>query len=105
MFHFMDIQWVVQKNLTNANDLIALETACQKLQIPFIGIDIIPFSTQLPTFDRSKRSIFYGSTTFNMLAYEDSQLKTGIFFDPETFSIERYLMEWRSEMLNYGSQI
>ena len=101
---FQDLQWVVQKKLTNHNDWSALEQACQKLGIPFIAINIIPFSNELPAFHRSPRNIFYGSTTFNKLAFEDPQLKTGVFFHPESFSIDRYIREWGESMLNYGAR-
>ena len=69
------IQWVVQKNLANDNYFSAVRDTCQKLRIPFVGIDIIPFSNELPTFDRKSKSIFYGSTTFNNLAFSDEELK------------------------------
>jgi len=99
------VQWVVQKNLTNYNDFSALKETCQNLQIPFVGIDVIPFSNELPDFDRKPKSIFYGSTTFNNLAYSNSELKEGVFFDPTTFSVERYIKEWGEHMLNYGAVV
>jgi hypothetical protein len=98
-------QWVVQKNLTNHNDFYSLRDACQKLQIPFFGIDIIPFSHELPYFNRTIKSIFYGSTTFTQLAYSNSELKDGVFFDPATFSIELYIKEWGEHMLNYNAVV
>jgi len=98
-------QWVVQKNLTNHNDFSSLRDACQKLHIPFLGIDIIPFSHELPYFDRIAKSIFYGSTTFTQLAYSSGEMKEGVFFDPTTFSIERYIKEWNEHMLNYGAAV
>jgi hypothetical protein len=102
---YKNLQWVVQKNLTNHNDFSALRDACQKLQIAFVGIDVIPFSHELPDFDRKSKSIFYGSTTFTQLAYSNSLLKEGVFFDPITFSIERYIKEWGEHMLNHGAVV
>ena len=99
------IQWVVQRNLTNHHDLHALENACGKLGIDFVGIDIIPFSNELPAFDRAKKSLFYGSTTFNQLAYEDAELKAGVFFDPVAFSMDRQMAVWGTYMLNNGARV
>jgi hypothetical protein len=103
MTDLANLQWVVQKNLTSYNDFSALQGACQKLSIHFIGIDVIPFSNKLPDFDPTRKSIFYGSTTFNKLAFEHGKLKEGVFFDPITFSIGRYIKEWGEHMLNYGA--
>jgi len=105
MMELANWQWVVQKNLTNHNDFTSLTDACQKLRIPFLGIDIIPFSHELPYFDRTKKSVFYGSTTFTQLAFSNSELKEGVFFDPATFSIERYIKEWGEHMLNYNAEV
>jgi hypothetical protein len=105
MANHANVQWVVQKNLTNYNDFSALRNTCQKLRIPFIGIDVIPFSNELPPFDQKPKNIFYGSTTFNNLAYSNKGLNAGVFFDPSTFSIERYIKEWGEHMLNYGAVV
>jgi hypothetical protein len=97
------VQWVVQQNLTNSADFLALQAACKNTGVDFTGVDVVPFSTELPLFDRRKRSIFYGSTTFNKLINEDKSLSAGLFFDPGLFSITRYIREWGENMLNYGA--
>lgn len=102
---YKNIQWVIQQNLTSKSDFEGLENACSKLDIPFIGVDIIPFSSELPPFDRQKRSILYGSTTFNALAYQDPALRIGLFFHEVAFSIQNYFEKWGAYMLNYGSKI
>ncbi len=102
---FPDIQWLVQRNLTNTDDLKQLEDACEKTGVQFTSIDIIPFSPEMTAFDRSRHSIIYGSTTFNSLAYKDIDLRKGIFFDEENFSIENYLNKWGKHMLNYNAEI
>jgi hypothetical protein len=99
------IQWVVQRNLTSQADFEGIRNACEKIGIPFIGLDIIPFTPQLPEFDRSRKSIIYGSTTFNALAYEDVSLREGLFFDAQQFSIENYIDKWGHHMLNYEANI
>lgn len=105
MEQFKKIQWVVQRNLTNLTDFEGMQHACEQLSIPFIPLDIIPFSTELPSFDRSRRTIIYGSTTFNALAREEASLREGIFFDEAQFSIENYFHHWGRYMLNYGARI
>lgn len=102
---FKGIQWVVQRNLTHRADFEALRLACAEAGVTFIPLDIIPFTSGLPSFDRSRRSVIYGSTTFNALAREDSSLREGIFFDEEQFSIENYFHHWGRYMLNYGARI
>lgn len=102
---YQNIQWVVQQNLTSIEDFDGLKNACEKLGIHFIGIDIVPFSSELPEFDRQRHSIPYGSTTFNALSSQDETLHKGLFFDEETFSIQNYFDKWGPHMLNYGSQI
>ena len=78
---YKNIQWVVQRNLTSIADFDGMRSACADIGVNFVELDIIPFSTDLPSFDRSLVSIIYGSTTFNALAYKDASLKKGIFFD------------------------
>lgn len=99
------IQWVVQRNLTSQADFEGMKMACEKIGVPFIALDIIPFTAELPHFDRSRRSIIYGSTTFNALAYEDESLREGIFFNKHNFSIENYNSQWGRHMLNYEAGI
>lgn len=99
------IQWVVQRNLTSREDFERLENACLTIGVPFIPLEIIPFTPALPAFDKSKDTIIYGSTTFNALAAEDVQLKKGLFFDPVTFSIENYKQRWGKYMLNGDARI
>lgn len=105
MQSYKNIQWVVQKNLTSIADFDALSQACSKLEVPFVELNIIPFSPALPDFKKDRKSIIYGSTTFNALAAADPLLVQGIFFDNELFSIENYLKHWGSHMLNFGAQI
>lgn len=99
------VQWVVQRNLTSKPDFEAIKSACNKIGVPFIELDIIPFTATLPEFNRSRHSIIYGSTTFNSLASGDKSLREGMFFDETSFSIENYIQKWGRHMLNYDSLI
>ncbi len=65
----------------------------------FVELDIIPFTSKLPEFDRNRSAIFYGSTTFNSLAFKDIGLRKGLFFYETAFSIENYIEKWGHHML------
>ena len=71
---YRNIQWVIQRNLTNTGDLQALKQGCENIGVSYIEFDIIPFTDQLPGFDKSKQSIFYGSTTMGQLVYRDNSI-------------------------------
>ncbi|XZF16425.1 ATP-grasp domain-containing protein [Chitinophagaceae bacterium MMS25-I14] len=101
----MNVQWVVQSNLTALASLEALRLACEGCGIKFLALEVIPFTDRLPDFDRSLPSIVYGTTTFNELAGRDAELSKGLFFDAETFSIENYFAKWGRHMLNYGATV
>ena len=103
--NYDNIQWVIQRNLTNTDDLKELVRGCEKIGVPYMEIDIIPFTDQLPDFDKSRHSIFYGSTTMGQLVYKDSSLNKGFFFNQQSFSIENYFAKWGSHMLNYGALV
>jgi len=100
-----NIQWVVQANLTSLDDLSGLRNECKNSNIPFIEVKVIPFTTELPHFEILPCNIYYGSTTFNNLIYENQNTRRGLFFDPETFSIENYIDKWSKHMLNYGASV
>jgi hypothetical protein len=100
---YNNIQWVIQENLTNRDDLHELKQSCDQIDVKCIEVDIIPFTNQLPDFDLSRHSIFYGSTTMGKLVYENDRLNKGFFFNPEAFSIANYFDKWGKHMLNYGA--
>ena len=102
---YKNLQWVVQRNLTSQSDFEQLKKSCRKVGVTFIELDIIPFTSELPEFDRSRSSIIYGSNTFNRLAFEDATLRKGLFFDEVTFSIENYIEKWSRHMLNYDASV
>ncbi|MBO9733167.1 MAG: ATP-grasp domain-containing protein [Chitinophaga sp.] len=99
------IQWVVQRNLTNKTDLENLQRACEITGVRCLLIEMIPFAVELPDFDNTRRSIFYGSTTLCALVAENKQLQEGLFFDPALFSIGNYLERWGKYMLNDGAVV
>lgn len=102
---YNDIQWVVQSNLTNKEDFAALRDACKDCGVRFFDINIIPFETSIPEFDTRFCNVFYGSTTLLQLVYADENLRSGVFFDKNNFSIENYIQQWGAHMLNYGAVV
>lgn len=100
-----NIQWVVQSNLTNTENLQDLKTACDSIGARYTEVSIIPFSPQLPVFDIMPGNIYYGSTTFNNLLFNDERTKSGVFFNPVTFTIENYIKQWGKHMLNADAQV
>jgi len=103
--NYHNIQWVIQRNLTNTDDLTTLKLGCDKIGVQHIEIDIIPFTDQLPDFNKDKQPIFYGSTTMGQLVYKNSSLNKGFFFDQDAFSIANYFDKWGAHMLNYGAMV
>jgi hypothetical protein len=102
---YNNIQWVIQRNLTNTDDLLELKQGCDKIGVAHIEFDIIPFTGELPTFEKDKQSIFYGSTTMGELVYKDSSINKGFFFDLQSFSIANYFEKWGRHMLNHGGLV
>ncbi|MDJ1468565.1 ATP-grasp domain-containing protein [Xanthocytophaga flava] len=100
MNRYNTLQWVVQRMLTDSNDIQKIREACEAISVDYIEVDIIPFTDQLPDFPLDKQSIFYGSTNFMNLVYTHPELSKGLFLDKKIFTIENYLMQWQSYMLN-----
>jgi hypothetical protein len=103
--NFNNIQWVIQKNLTNRSDVQNLKSSFEKLEIAYQEIDVIPFSPVLPDFDKERKTIFYGSLTLGNLVMQDKSLSQGLFMDYSAFSMENYFSKWGAHMLNYGAVV
>ena len=99
------IQWVIQKNLTNQDDLQTLVRSCKEIGVDCVEIEIMPFIDQLPAINYTKQPIFYGSTTLGELVKNNEKLKTGFFFDETAFSMENYIKRWREHMLSFGASV
>lgn len=98
------IQWVVQKNLTAENTFRGIADACLKIGVRCEPVQIIPFTEELPPFERAVINIPYGSTTFGELAARDTDLRRGYFMN-ESFNMRVYLERWGSYMLNHGAAL
>lgn len=101
---YNNIQWLVQKNLTNEYILDDLKKACENINVDYIEIEVIPFSQDLPFFPTHKKSIIYGSITFNNLIYHTPHLKDCVFFN-DNFKMETYFDKYGEYMLNYGALV
>jgi len=99
------IKWIIQNNLIKPNILQEFRDAFVKLDIDFEEVKVIPFSDELPEFTPSTVNMFYGSTTLMLNAYNHPKYRSGVFYDPKTFTIENYLDKWGNKMLNAGGQV
>jgi hypothetical protein len=100
-----EFQWVLQSNLTNLKTLNEVRAALIADNVAFEEVKIIPFSDALPEIsNRSLFSIFYGSTTLMLNAYNDQHFRGGVFYN-ESFTISNYLEKWGNKMLNEDALI
>lgn len=95
----------MQKNLTSESDFDSIKSACADNGLDFLSVYVIPFSDSLPEFEIHPCSIYYGSTTFNRLIYDNPDTRKGIFFDPHRFAMRSCLSEWGNHMLNADAVI
>jgi len=101
------IRWVIQNNLSSENgDYNKMVLACNELGLESEGIQVIPFSPDIPshTID-DKINIYYGATTLMYNLYHQYNKPKGLFFDEEKFSMENYLNIWGEHMINHGSKV
>lgn len=93
------VSWVVQANLLrHSREDVAL--VLRELGIPFVGVNIIPFSDELTyLFDEPecRKVVPYGSAGLMRRAAKRGW--EGLFFDPEKFRVDTWLMN-RTDMLN-----
>ena len=96
-----EIGWVVQKNLTSDRYLYdGFIKTFEKHKIPYELVDVVPFSNELPEFNKERKNIFYGSTTMMNNVYNDPTLRSGMFFNPENFKMNLYIKKWKELMLS-----
>lgn len=96
-----NIRWIIQNNLSSGEDYNTLTQACKDFGIESEGVQIIPFSSNIPNFTQDdKINIYYGSTTLMYNIYHQFNKPAGLFFDEEKFSMENYNKAWGDYMLN-----
>ncbi|PHN06072.1 ATP-grasp domain-containing protein [Flavilitoribacter nigricans] len=95
------INWILQKNLTKPEVLERIKSALTGPDEMWEEVEVVPFSNEVPEIShRASRNIVYGSTTFMLNAYQDKDLRAGVFFDPRKFRMSHYVSQWGKEMLN-----
>ncbi len=96
------VRWVIQNNLSSENgDFDKMSKACDELGIEYEGIQVIPFSPNMPDFTKDdKINIYYGATTLMYNIYHQLNKPIGLFFDEQRFSMEKYNEVWGEFMLN-----
>lgn len=101
-----NIHWIVQNNLIREKTLKAVTGALSHEGISFSEVKSIPFSDELPELNQTGEiNVFYGSTTLVMNAFRRFGSGKGIFYDPDRFNMQRFLMEWGSKMLNHDAKV
>ena len=96
-----DFKWVIQKTLAGQETLRSLINAVMQNNATVELIEVIPFDSDIqyePSDD--KHPIVYGSSTFMFGSHRHPFLKKGVFYNPETFMMSKYLQQWGSHMLN-----
>lgn len=100
------LNWILQKNLTRPTILERLKAVLEKENELYEEVEMIPFSKQLPKINnKTAFPIIYGSTTFMLNAFEDKQLKVGVFYNPATFNMQNYVTRWGDKVLNADGQL
>lgn len=94
-----NVQWVVQSNL-NQQDVLRIENACRENNVMFTPIYVIPFSTELPDFDKSIPAIYYGSTTMGHLVRGEKG-----FFMNDNFTVKVLSENYGDLLLNYAGHV
>lgn len=93
--------WIIQTNLSqNGGEL--LKEACDNLGQPFLGIKVIPFYPRMQRLDIENPFVFMGSTTLNRNAYKSRKYRSGVFFNPDTFTPREYAAHYGHHYLNSG---
>ena len=99
----MTVRWVVQTNLGKhySEDL---ERACANLGLPFIPVQAIPFSDELPDIDSSEPTVFYGATRWITNIYNSQKWVPGAFFNPRSV-FTRWSKKYGKHVLNSDAKV
>lgn len=78
------MKWVCQSNLGKSDDVEAIKRACGKYGHTFEGVEVIPFSDDLPDVDNGVPTIFYGATKWIERIHEKGDWAPGTFLNPSS---------------------
>ncbi len=79
----MTVRWVGQDNL-GRHYVDEIKIACDKLGLPYIAKQAIPFSKDLPDISTDELTIFYGATNWINNIFESGKWTPGVFFNPDS---------------------
>ena len=77
----MPVLWVVQTNLGNAITHDAIKSACERNELLFQGVTVIPFSHALPDIEYAGPILAYGATRFIKAVANSKKWRPDAFFD------------------------
>ncbi len=93
------IKFLLQNNLGKTEDIKEIADICNKYQISYELIDVIPFSSDLPNISKQDCVVPYGATHFIDNLY-NANICEGIFYN-SNFSYKEYIRYYGKYMLNY----
>ncbi|WP_425422259.1 ATP-grasp domain-containing protein [Phaeodactylibacter xiamenensis] len=100
------INWILQKNLTKPEIIERIKSALNGENEIWEEVEIIPFSSEIPEVEnKDSFKVIYGSTTFMLNAFENEDLKEGVFFDPIKFRMTNYVDKWKDKVLNSDGRL
>lgn len=100
------INWILQKNLTKPEILQRIKSVLNGKDEIWEEVEVIPFSNEIPEIEnKDSFKIIYGSTTFMLNAFENEELKEGVFFEPIKFQMTNYVDKWKNKVLNFDGQL
>lgn len=100
------INWILQKNLTKPEVLLRIKSALNGKDEIFEEVEVIPFSSNIPTLkNKNCHNIIYGSTTFMLNAYNSEELNKAVFIDPSKFQMKNYVNHWKENVLNHSGTL
>ncbi|MFK7932460.1 MAG: ATP-grasp domain-containing protein [Saprospiraceae bacterium] len=100
------INWILQKNLTKPEILERIKSVLNGKDEIWEEVEVIPFSNEIPKIENEDSfKIIYGSTTFMLNAYENEELREGVFFEPTKFQMTNYVDKGKDKVLNFDGQL
>ena len=96
------MKWVAQTNLGKDTYWQDVRDACNSLGFEFEGIEVIPFSGDLPEVPANKPAVFYGSTRLVTDVYRSQKWNPGVFFDEDNFRVSSWMKHIPKDLILNG---
>jgi hypothetical protein len=94
------VLWLVQTNMGSASDIAAWTDALDAEGIPWQGVEVAPFSGEVPEVDWVGPVVCYGSTSFVVACKESGRFLPGVWHDDERFSYGAWAENLGAMLLN-----